>query len=51
MSHTEPMQSHINVGSDSDITIVELADIVVKVTGYQGLIRLDASKPVVLPEN
>lgn len=43
--NTEPMQSHINVGFDSDITIAELADAVAKVTGYQGLIRFDHSKP------
>jgi GDP-L-fucose synthase len=42
--HTEPMQSHINVGSGSDITIAELAEIVAKTTGYQGKISFDPSK-------
>lgn len=42
---TESMQSHINVGFGSDITISGLADAVAKVTGYQGLIRFDPSKP------
>ena len=42
--HTEPMQSHINVGSGSDITIAELAEIVAKTTGYQGKIIFDPSK-------
>jgi GDP-L-fucose synthase len=43
--HTEPMQSHINVGFGSDITIVELAIAVAKATGYQGKISFDPSKP------
>ncbi|WP_353432640.1 GDP-L-fucose synthase [Polynucleobacter sp. MWH-UH23A] len=43
--HTQPMQSHINVGFGSDITIAELADAVAKATGFQGHIRFDSSKP------
>lgn len=43
--HTEPMQSHINVGFGSDITIGELASAVAKATGYQGKISFDPSKP------
>jgi GDP-L-fucose synthase len=43
--HTEPMQSHINVGFGSDITIAELASAVAKATGYQGNISFDPSKP------
>ena len=43
--HTEPMQSHINVGFGSDITINELAHAVAKATGYQGNISFDSSKP------
>ena len=42
--HTEPMQSHINVGFGSDITIAELASAVAKATGYQGKIGFDPSK-------
>jgi len=42
---TEPMQSHINVGFGSDITISELATAVAKATGYQGKISFDTSKP------
>lgn len=42
--HTEPMQSHINVGFGSDITITELASAVSKATGYQGKISFDPSK-------
>lgn len=44
-AHTEPMQSHINVGSGQDITIRELAALVGEVVGYKGRIELDASKP------
>ncbi|MDH6420930.1 GDP-L-fucose synthase [Polynucleobacter sphagniphilus] len=44
-SQTEPMQSHINVGYGSDVTIAELATAVAKATGYQGNITFDTSKP------
>ncbi len=44
-AHTAPMQSHINVGYGSDITIAELARTVGQVVGYQGEIDFDASKP------
>jgi GDP-L-fucose synthase len=43
--HTEPMQSHINVGFGSDITIAELAKAVGNAVGYVGKISFDASKP------
>jgi len=43
--HTEPMQSHINVGFGSDISIAELANKVAKVTGFHGKINYDHSKP------
>ena len=43
--HTQPMQSHINVGFGSDITIAELASAVAEATGYQGKLRFDSSKP------
>ncbi len=42
---TDPMQSHINVGFGSDITIAELAKAVGEVVGYVGKIRFDATKP------
>jgi len=42
---TLPMQSHINVGSGSDVTIAELARRVCEVVGYTGQIVFDASKP------
>jgi GDP-L-fucose synthase len=42
---TDPMQSHINVGFGSDITIAELAVAVGQAVGYEGTISFDASKP------
>jgi GDP-L-fucose synthase len=43
--HAEPMQSHINVGFGSDITIEELAEAVGDTVGFKGKISFDASKP------
>lgn len=43
--HTQPMLSHINVGSGSDMTIAELAQSIARVTGFAGQIGFDASKP------
>jgi len=43
--NTEPMQSHINVGFGSDVTIKELANTVGQVVGYSGKISFDTSKP------
>lgn len=42
---TEPMLSHINVGTGTDVTIRDLADMVARVTGFQGKITFDTSKP------
>ncbi|PTY36327.1 GDP-fucose synthetase [Saccharospirillum sp. MSK14-1] len=44
-SSTEPMLSHINVGTGVDCSIRELADIVASVVGFSGKIEFDASKP------
>jgi len=44
-AHTQPMLSHINVGTGEDITIRELATTVASVIGYRGRIDFDASKP------
>ena len=43
--NTDPMMSHINVGSGTDISILELARLVAKVTGYNGQISTDPTKP------
>ena len=42
---TEPMLSHINVGSGTDVTIRELAETVARVTGFTGQLGFDTSKP------
>jgi GDP-L-fucose synthase len=42
---TSPMQSHLNVGFGTDVTIAELANAVAKATNYVGKITFDTSKP------
>jgi GDP-L-fucose synthase len=44
-SITEPMLSHLNVGTGVDVTIKELAETIQHVVGYQGEIKWDSSKP------
>ena len=44
-SQTQPMQSHLNVGFGSDVTIADLARAVGAAVGYLGKISFDASKP------
>lgn len=43
--NTQPMLSHINVGTGVDCTIRELAETMVKVVGFKGDIVFDSSKP------
>ncbi len=43
--YTQPMQSHINVGSGSDVTIADLALAIAQAVGYKGQIEFDATKP------
>lgn len=42
---TQPMLSHINVGSGVDCSIRELVETVAKVVGYKGDIKFDSTKP------
>ncbi|NVK57499.1 MAG: GDP-L-fucose synthase [Alteromonadaceae bacterium] len=44
-ANTQPMLSHINVGTGVDCTIRELVETVALVTGYQGDIEFDSTKP------
>lgn len=44
-ANTEPMLSHINVGSGSDVSILDLAQMVAKATGFGGRIETDPAKP------
>ena len=43
--NTEPMLSHINVGTGNDCTIRELVETVAKVVGFKGRVNFDSSKP------
>jgi nucleoside-diphosphate-sugar epimerase len=43
--NTEPMLSHINVGTGSDVSIADLARAIAQVTGFAGRISFDATKP------
>jgi len=42
---TSAMLSHINVGSGTDVSILELAKLVAKITNYSGRILTDKTKP------
>lgn len=44
-ANTQPMLSHINVGSGVDCTIRELAETLARVTGFTGELFFDESKP------
>ncbi|MCQ4314408.1 GDP-L-fucose synthase, partial [Pseudomonas stutzeri] len=44
-AHTQPMLSHINVGTGVDCSIRELAETITRVTEYQGQLTFDSSKP------
>ncbi len=43
--NTEPMLSHINVGTGVDCTIRELVETVAKVVDYKGDVKFDVTKP------
>ena len=42
---TSPMCSHINVGTGQDVTIRQLAEMLVQVIGFEGDLEFDTSKP------
>ena len=42
---------HLNVGYGSDITIRELAELVIEIIGFKGDIVCDSSSPMVPPVN
>ncbi len=44
-ANTEPMLSHINVGTGQDCTIKQLTETVAKVVGFKGEIVWDTTKP------
>ena len=44
-ANTHPMLSHINVGSGTDVSILDLARMVAQITGFTGRITTDSTKP------
>jgi GDP-L-fucose synthase len=44
-ANTQPMLSHINVGTGTDVAILDLARMVADVTGFRGAILTDPTKP------
>ncbi len=44
-ANTDPMLSHINVGTGTDVSILEVAQMIANVTGFTGKISCDTSKP------
>jgi nucleoside-diphosphate-sugar epimerase len=44
-ANTQPMLSHINIGSGEDVSIAELATMLAEVTGFKGRIVFDTTKP------
>ena len=44
-ANTQPMLSHINVGTGVDCTIGQLAQTIAEVTGFTGKLTFDTSKP------
>ncbi|WP_278040764.1 GDP-L-fucose synthase [Legionella impletisoli] len=42
---TQPMQSHINIGSGQDCTIKELAEKIASVVGFKGQLVFDTTQP------
>jgi len=43
--NTEPMLSHINIGTGEDLSIRDLATTIGQIVGYQGRIAFDTTKP------
>nr|WP_198002384.1 GDP-L-fucose synthase [Chlorobium ferrooxidans] len=43
--HTLPLQRHINVGTGSDLSIRELAELIARTIGFKGRIEFDTLKP------
>ena len=44
-TNTQPMLSHINVGTGTDVTIREMAETMKQVVGFKGMLTFDTTKP------
>jgi len=44
-ANTQPMLSHVNIGTGVDCSILELVNTIATVVGYRGKIIFDSSKP------
>jgi len=44
-ANTQPMLSHINLGTGKDVTIREMAETMKQVVGYKGKLTFDSTKP------
>lgn len=44
-ANTTATNSHINIGTGKDISIIELASLIADITGFRGSIKYDTSKP------
>jgi GDP-L-fucose synthase len=44
-ANTQPMLSHINVGTGRDVSIADLARAIAQTTGFEGRISFDSTKP------
>jgi nucleoside-diphosphate-sugar epimerase len=44
-AETQPTQSHLNIGSGHDISILDLARMIADITGFTGQIVCDSTKP------
>ena len=44
-ANTQPMLSHINVGTGKDVTITEMAETMKEVVGFKGSLTFDTTKP------
>lgn len=49
-AHTEPMLSHVNIGTGTDVTIAGLAQMLAEITGFGGRIKFDCSRPDGAPQ-
>ena len=44
-AHTKPRLSHLNIGTGTDVSIAELAEVIRTVVGYEGQIRYNSDYP------